>query len=151
MWKLIFFLGVLLAASCAQADSMRLSGTQPIGFTFTNIPSNSTYYITPGGAGVNQNYQSLIMASGTISNLSVHVAAAPGSGQTDTFTVYVGTRNSMTSTPITCTISNTDTSCSDLTNSASITSSQAWAIQVVTSASATNTAQSSAGVAFRSN
>jgi hypothetical protein len=77
--------------------------------------------------------------SGTLKNLYFSVVVAPGAGNTDTLTVYVGTFGSLTATGITCTISNTATACNDTTHTAAITAGQAFSVQIVTSATATAT------------
>jgi hypothetical protein len=124
----------------------------PFGYLFGGVPANTTYYTAPNAvAGINQNNESISSVSGVFSNLYVHVAAAPGTGNTDTFTLYIGNPTQMTATSVTCTISGSANSCSDTTDSALITAGQAWAVQVVTSANASNPAASSLGVAFAPN
>jgi hypothetical protein len=118
-----------------------------IGWSFATVPANVTYYTPPGGLGVNQNTAALSSFAGTFSNLYIRTADSPGTGNTYVFTLYVGAPVSMSATSVTCTISGASaTTCNDATHTAAITAGQAWAIQVVTSTSATATAQSMASI-----
>ena len=116
---------------------------------FGNIPTGQTYYMVPGYVGLNQNFEALSAFSGTILSLYAKTAVAPGIGNTYVFTVYVGPPISMIATDITCTIAGSATTCSDISHTASISAGQAWSLQIVTSASAAGTLQSTASVGTR--
>jgi hypothetical protein len=73
--------------------------------------------------------------SGTFMNFGCVVANAPGSGQSVACTLRVN----RVSESVSCTISNTATSCTDLTHTAAITAGQSGDYQVVTSGGATAT------------
>lgn len=61
---------------------------------------------------------SIIASSGTFSNFGICLNAAPGVGKSWALTVQLGARNQ--DSPITCTISGTDTCCYDITHSSSV-------------------------------
>lgn len=123
------------------------------GWTFGTSVAGSTSFNAPGNIssnpGVNQNTEALISRTGTLSNLHVHIAAAPGAGQTVTETLFVGPPTAMTATAVTCTISGASSfDCSDVDQShaVSITEGQAWSLQQILSSSAAGTGQSSASI-----
>jgi hypothetical protein len=73
--------------------------------------------------------------TGTFKSFYCSVGVAPGTGNTDICTLRVNGA-SPASGP-TCQIANTNTSCTDTTDSASITAGQNTAVQIITSTSAT--------------
>lgn len=119
----------------------------PFGWVFS-VPANTSYFTVPGSGGANQNYEAMAPTGGSLSNLQVHVANAPGTGNSDTITLYVGAPTSMTATGITCTVAGASNSCSDTAHTAAIAAGEAWAVQVTTSASAPATGASSVGVLY---
>ena len=120
-----------------------------ISWTSSTIAANVTDYDVPGGLSANQNVGALSPRNGVLSNFYARVAVAPGAGQTVTYTLYVGTPAAMSATSVTCQISGaSSTICNDTTHSATITAGQAWAVQVVTSSSASSTGQRQNGLQF---
>ena len=78
----------------------------------------------------------------TLQGLFYASASAPAAGQTFTITVFVGTAGAIsTGSPslITCTKSNSSTTCPDTTHTASCSAGQQWVIQNVTSATSGST------------
>lgn len=108
--------------------------------------ANVTFFNTPAFAGANQNFAAISPRNGTFKNFYWRVATAPGVGNSVVLTLYVGTIVSMNATSVTCTISDTNQTCSNTANTATITAGQAWAIQEVTSVSATSTGQQMGGI-----
>lgn len=85
----------------------------------------------PGFAGAS-NRSVPAAFGGTLKNLQIVLATAPGTGNTATFTAYVNG----SSTGLTCQVANSATTCADTTDSATFTAGQSLAVQEVTSASA---------------
>lgn len=77
----------------------------------------------------------IVLIKGTIKNLRVACGAAPGAGDTYTFTVRVNGA----ATTLTATISGAELSASDLVNEIDVAVGDLVTIQVITSATATNT------------
>ena len=120
---------------------------ESLGFALPSVPQNTTDYGMTGVINITQATSAIATFSGTLKNLYVYTANAPASGQTFTFTIYVGTPGSMTATGITCQITSAATNpCSDLTHSASITAGQSWSLQIVTSATSGATGQVAVGL-----
>ena len=69
-------------------------------------------------------------ANGTVQELHATLAAAPGASNSVTFTI----RKNGISTPVTCTISGTGTSCADSVNAVGFTTGDLISVQVVQSA-----------------
>jgi hypothetical protein len=106
----------------------------------SNLAAGLTRWVGCQGAASASSgaFAELMPMSGTLSNLYVKLSAAPGTGNSVQVTVYVNS----SSTAITTTISNTNTTGNDLTHSASISAGQACDIQLVASASASSEAPS---------
>lgn len=138
---------LLLGCSVAFAEYSGPAPAQLIAFIFS-IASNSTTFIVTGGGGSNQNSAIVTPIGGVLSNMLLKTANAPGTGNSFIATLYVGTAGAMTATGVTCTIANSAVSCQDSTHSAAVAAGQAWAIQVVASASATASGNSSAALTF---
>ena len=120
---------------------------ESLGFALPSVAQNITQYGMTGSVNTSQAASAIATFNGTLKNLYVYTANAPASGQTFTFTIYVGTPGSMTATGITCQITSAATNpCSNLTNSASITAGQAWSLQIVTSATSGATGPISVGL-----
>lgn len=85
----------------------------------SNMSTTVENFLSFGGASppttVVNNSLSEAPFGGTMSNLYVQLAVAPGAGTSRTFTVKIAGSN----TSITCTIADTATTCNDLTHSAS--------------------------------
>lgn len=139
-------------AGPACADQMVPQGPpspySTIGWSFGSIAANLTDYTGVGApGGTNQNSETIVSFSGSLSALYVKTGGAAGAGQSYTFTLYAGTPGGMTATSITCVISGASaTTCSDLSHTAPIAAGQAFALQVVTSASAAATGVSTASI-----
>jgi hypothetical protein len=97
------------------------------------LSKNKTNYVPVFNAGVsefeNENWQRMPV-SGNISNFYVVLDVSPGSGKSYTFVV----RKNGVDTSITCTISDTNTTGSDLTHSVSFTAGDYISICVIPSA-----------------
>jgi len=155
MRRVLFALaGLLLFAASAAAQQNQipfwLPTYIPLSGTSSSVASNTTDYTCPGNTGTSLKTGCPVTAqTGAIDHLTFYVAAAPGTGNTDTITLMVGTYNGMSATTVTCTIADTNTNCSDTTHSAAIVAGQLWTIRVVTSSSATATGVTSYGLRLR--
>jgi hypothetical protein len=126
----------------------------PIGWSGATVASNTTDYTAPGNQGTTSAIAAICVRACTLQNLYVRVTTAPGASNSVTYTVYSGNINSLSASTITCQISGTNTTSSgtatnaacDTTHSVTLTAGQAWAVQVVTSASATATGSSMYGL-----
>lgn len=135
------------AAVWTQATPTTYYSYQSISWTWgANSLASLTLYTAPGGVGTTQNFEGIMALTGTLSNLSVQLATAPGVGQNAVVTLYTGTPKTMTASTVTCTISDANTSCSDLTHSVSVAARDAYSVQIVWSAGAAAPAQSSTSV-----
>ncbi len=107
-------------------------------YSSTSAQSGGTtkYYQCSGASSPSSNNYAAVPFSGTFLNFYANLNAAPGSGNSATFTLYVNGA----ATGLTVTISNASTSGSDLSHSASVTAGQTCEVQVVFSTSATSTA-----------
>ena len=95
--------------------------------------SGATDYVGMFGANcaANEAQSQLAMpANGTVQELHATLAAAPGASNSVTFTI----RKNGISTPVTCTISGTGTSCADSVNAVGFTTGDLISVQVVQSA-----------------
>lgn len=99
-------------------------------------PSNGATQYAPaqGGGwpsatwnGTEANRRGPIAIAGTIKNLRIAVAVAPGAGTSFTITVYVNGSPSA----VTCSVADANTTCSDLTHTASITANDLVSIESV--------------------
>lgn len=102
------------------------------------LTAATTYYCSIDGSSSCAtgfaNRQQLAPIGGTFKNLSVGVSGNVGAGNSYIFTVYVNGA----STAVTCTIAGaTQTACQDNTHTAAITANQTYALQIVTSTTAT--------------
>lgn len=138
---------LLLGCSIAFAEYSGPVPAQLIAFIFS-VASNSTTFIVTGAGGANQNTALVWPVGGVFSNMLLKTANPPGTGNSFVATLYVGTVGAMTATGVTCTIANSAVSCQDSSHSAAIAAGQAWAIQLVASASATASGNSSAALTF---
>lgn len=125
----------LLAFSAAYAQPIpsRASGSS-VAWSTASFGAGTTNYTVPGNSGTVLTIGGLASKSGIISNLFIRVTTAPASAQSDVYTVYVGTPGAMTATGVTCSVAAAANTCSDVTDVATITAGQAWAVQVVTGA-----------------
>ncbi len=109
----------------------------------------STSYTAPGTT-TNQNFQSLglVSKSTTLSNFYVNVTTAPGTGNSVVYEVITGTQQSGTRvvTPITCTISGTATSCSDTTDTATVSAGNGWGVEMQAGVNAAAGGQTALGL-----
>lgn len=84
----------------------------------------------------------ILSAPGTFSNFRACIDVPPGAGKSFAFTMQLGTRNS--DSPITCTISDTNKCCSDVTHSSSTVAGDLIRVKAVPSG--TPTANTSVGM-----
>lgn len=137
------------AASWTAATPTATFSYQSAGWAFLGPATGATVYTAPGGVGVNVNQAALVTRAATMSDLYIHTAAAPGTGNTFTVTLFTGAPTAEVASPVTCTISGTATGCSDTTHSVAVTAGQGWTVQIISSPSATSAAASSAGVQLK--
>lgn len=100
-----------------------------------NLPSNATQYFLQTQSATENLIYWTAPRSGTFRNLYINVTNSPGAGQSYVFTLRVNGAD----TSVTCTISNSATSCNDTTHTAAITAGQTYSIKSVSSATATGT------------
>ncbi len=99
----------------------------------TNLAAGSVNYVPMFNAArsaVESENQQFMPVAGTVSDFYVILNGSPGSGKSFTFVV----RKNGANTPVTCTISGTATTGSDLTNSVSFAAGDRISIMVTTSA-----------------
>ena len=111
-------------------------------FSASTLVQATTNYYGPASSGVSSlsgDAGGLAPIALTLKGFVYHSVNAPASGQTFTVTVYVGTFGSETATAITCTVTNPNNSCSDTSDTASMSVGQTWVIQVVTSTTSGST------------
>lgn len=113
----------LVNASSVGSGSVVLVTTYPSStFLVYGAPAtaNGTFFLPIGGAVTRQTTESevetTVLQAGTIQNLGVKMAVAPGSGDSLAITL----RKNATSQTLTCTISNTSTTCIDETHSVTV-------------------------------
>jgi hypothetical protein len=112
--------------------------------SFSTVATAATVYIgTAGQSATEASAWQVSSQSGTLSQLYVATDAAPGTGNSIAVTVDVNDA----AQSITCTISNSATSCSDTVDSATLTPGQVLDFKVVSSASA-NAARVAASVSL---
>lgn len=111
--------------------------------SISTVTLGATYYSAPGNLSGSQNVGGQFARGGIISNMCIRLQTAPGTGQTDTFTLMAGTPAAMTDTGISCVLSGTAQICpctGDGTPSFTVTAGQAFAVRIVpSSASAATT------------
>jgi len=105
------------------------------GNTTGNLPSNATQYFLQTQSATENLIYWTAPRSGTFRNLYINVTNSPGAGQSYVFTLRVNGAD----TSVTCTISDSATSCNDTTHTAAITAGQTYSIKSVSSATATGT------------
>jgi hypothetical protein len=119
------FVTAALAAAGSAAGIVTYSGPS---LTFTG-----TAFFPIGGGGLSSTTETNVdlasPASATVKNFTVQLSAAPGTGNSIAFTW----RDNATSTAVTCTVSGSATSCSDLTDSFTASAGDLLDIQAVTS------------------
>lgn len=115
MKKILFIIIILLLATpCYAMKQIFLSSDS------ANMGSTTQYNYPIGGsvnwlAAESQRKQVIPIAS-TLSSLRISISVAPGSGKSRVFTI----RKNGSATSLSCTISDTNTSCEDITNSVSL-------------------------------
>jgi hypothetical protein len=118
------FVTAALAAAGSAAGIVTYSGPS---LTFTG-----TAFFPIGGGGLSSTTETNVdlaaPASATVKNFTVQLSVAPGTGNSIAFTW----RDNATSTAITCTVSGSATSCSDLTHSFTASAGDLLDIQAVT-------------------
>jgi hypothetical protein len=118
------FVTAALAAAGSAAGIVTYSGPS---LTFTG-----TAFFPIGGGGLSSTTETNVdlasPASATVKNFTVQLSSAPGTGNSIAFTW----RDNATSTAVTCTISGSATSCSDLTHSFTASAGDLLDIQAVT-------------------
>lgn len=119
------------------AGSTTGESTIPGSTRTSTIAANSTVYMgIQGCAAPNStlnNRDQVMPTGGVIDDFYVKLNAAPGAGQSVTFTLMKNGAD----TSVTCTVSDSATSCTDLTNTASFVATDTVALKAVTSATAT--------------
>lgn len=140
MRKILAFLVGMVFATAAWAQQAA-TPVGPLANSFVSFinatqAQNTTAYDMIGASGNGTTAIAMQVPSATtFRNFRVSTTNAPAAGQTFTFTVFTGsTLGSLTSSGITCQISNPATTCNDLTNSKTLTAGQYWLIQAITSA-----------------
>jgi hypothetical protein len=113
------------------------------GNTSGNLTANSTQYFSNTISSFESLIRQVVAAGGTFTKFYVSLQAAPGAGQSYTFTLRVNGSD----TDVTCTIADSATSASDLTHTAAITAGQSWSLKSVSSTTATP-ASPSWGIGF---
>ena len=109
-----FVLG--LASPCLASDQVIMSSTS------TALSATATQYLAVMGMGsaapatAEGDRKELTASGGTLKNLRMEVATAPGAGTSRAFTL----RKNGANTAVTCTISGTATSCTDTANSVAV-------------------------------
>jgi hypothetical protein len=97
------------------------------------LTAGNSFNLSPGnGAG---SPVGIPLPAGVLSDLRVALSVAPGSGESVTFTLFI---NNGAAT-ITCTISDTNDSCSDLVNTETLLGGERILLQATTSAGAVDT------------
>jgi hypothetical protein len=118
------FVTAALAAAGSAAGIVTYSGPS---LTFTG-----TAFFPIGGGGLSSTTETNVdlaaPATATVKNFTVQLSVAPGTGNSIAFTW----RDNATSTAITCTVSGSATSCSDLTHSFTASAGDLLDIQAVT-------------------
>lgn len=106
-------------------------GTGVASSSVQSLSLGSTVYIPASGGSISSTTEANVKvpapASTTLSNLSINLSAAPGTGNSVAFTV----RDNAANTALTCTISNSATTCSDTTHSAVIAQNDLLTISIV--------------------
>jgi hypothetical protein len=119
------FVTAALAAAGSAAGIVTYSGPS---LTFTG-----TAFFPIGGGGLSSTTETNVdlaaPASATVKNFTVQLSVAPGTGNSIAFTW----RDNAASTAVTCTVSGSATSCSDLTHSFTASAGDLLDIQAVTS------------------
>ena len=103
------------------------------GLSCSTTGSGATEYVGMFGANCTANVaqsQLAMPANGTLQELHTTLSAAPGTGNSVTFTI----RKNVTNTPVACTISDTGTSCADSVNAIGFATGDLISVQVVRSA-----------------
>src|SRR3990167_4573843 len=105
-----------LASPCLASDQVMMSSTS------TALSATATQYLAVMGMGsaapatAEGDRKELTASGGTLKNLRMEVATAPGAGTSRAFTL----RKNGANTAVTCTISGTATSCTDTANSVAV-------------------------------
>lgn len=114
---------------------------QSVMFGGANLAAGSTTYVLPGASATASINDAAAIAPivGTARNMRVRVQTAPGVGETYIVTLNKGAAGAIAATSLTCTISGTDKTCSDLTNTASLAAGNQWNATIVASGGAAGT------------
>jgi hypothetical protein len=108
------------------------NGAGIVTYSGPSLTFTGTAFFPIGGGGLSSTTEANVdlasPASATIKNFTVQLSAAPGTGNSIAFTW----RDNATSTAITCTVSGSATSCSDLTHSFTASAGDLLDIQAVT-------------------
>lgn len=132
-------LTIWAAPGLVQDGGALIANFSAAGASITSIASGSTYYCSSSGCATSQAIAGIASLPVTLQNLNFNVVTGPAPGNNVVATLMVGSYGSLVATALTCTVSNTLTSCIDAAHQVQINSGQAWAIRIVTSASATAT------------
>ena len=125
--------GATGAAGAAGAAAVNRDVIGGGGLSCSTTGSGATEYVGMFGANCTANEaesQLAMPANGTLQELHATLSAAPGTGNSVTFTI----RKSATSTPVTCMISGAGTSCADSVNAIGFATGNPISVQVVRSA-----------------
>jgi hypothetical protein len=115
----------------------------PLTMNTVPMPQASTDFTVMLGNATEANVQALCPISGTFKNLFI-LSSAPAAGQTLTATWRVNSAD----TALTCVVTGTGTTCSDVTHTATCTAGQPYSLKLVTSATTGSLASVSGGVEF---
>lgn len=97
------------------------------------LAANQTYYLAAGAASTNEDEVIIpLVRAGTLDRIYINVDAAPGAGESFTYTVRINKSD----TSMTGTISNTSTSVTITTNTQAVSLDDLFSIKLVTSTSA---------------
>lgn len=102
-----------------------------------SITNNATRYANLVYRFEASEYANIISYTSTVKKLRVDFTTAPSSGKSYAFTVRKGNGVSQSDTSVTCTISNTATSCNDASNTTTLTAGQAIDLKSVPSGTPT--------------
>lgn len=121
--------GRLTAASNGSSETK-----DPQTIFLSSLSQATTNYCITSVCGGTTVISGMVPISGSVKNLRVHSNAAPASGQTLTVTFYTGAFGSTTASSLTCVVTGTGQTCSDTSDTPSVTAGNAWSMQLVTSA-----------------
>jgi hypothetical protein len=127
----LFLISLLAGPIAAHAMAQPIFGMQAASISagLTRFSGFNAGSLSPGSTITN--FEAPVPISGTVSNLQVSVGTAPGAGTSHTFSLIV---NGVADSNFTCTIADTNTTCSDTTHSVAVSAGDRLAWRDVTTA-----------------